>query len=518
MIERVKQVITKKNTYLLLLLVIWLLGFVVIPTYSKFASGFSTEEDIVGLSLSFNIGISNIEEYEELVVPAGGKEKFNVEITNSTGSMVYYGIWYKMVTPPTLSSNMNIGKLADTSVSTSGNIDISGSKTVAIIIVNNSATDMKVNIGVGSSSTSTSDIEYLGGKHLITGEVEFPRDIMISSIKIDGTSSDSLPTSGTYTMTSSCTKGSTLTWNTYNKNITYGAGAKIGDKCSLEFTSSTAYPKLNTMAVGSYVAYTGSGGTVGSTSVSCKTNGSASSSTATVATESPNSCKGQNAREDLDTSGYTYGYCYDEHYKYYTTGWRIAYILDGKVRLVSAGSPECNTRTSSTANVTYIRTANAKALKYCNSNYVDGNCTCPDSNGDGLCDTASTDAWAINDTDFYYMTKAISGVGKRLTSGSSTLGDSGGTLGSTLYCYNKYSYRECGYHHDLIDNGGLYWFAAQYSSSSTNGVYWNPYYRTVRDDTTTRANSLRPIISLSSSVSVTGGSGTIDDPYQIRNS
>ncbi len=329
-------------------------------------------------------------------------------------------------------------------------------------------------------------------------------------ISIDGSGAATLPTSGNYYLTDyQCDNNNTkITWNrtTYELSISNGKDGG-GVACDLTFEST---PLLSSMAVGSYVAYTGSGGTVGSTNVSCKTNGSASSSTASYATESPNSCKGQNAREDLDTSGYTYGYCYSTGKKYYTTGWRIAYILDGKVRLVSAGSPQCNVKTS-----TYIKTANAQALKYCNSSYVDGNCTCSSSNN-SLCDSASTDAWAINDTDFYYMTKAISGVGKRLTDGSSTLGDSGGTLGSTLSCYSKYSYQECGYNHDLIDNGGFYWFAAQDSSFDSLGVHWNPDYRIVFwNSDTTIAYGLRPIISLSSSVYVTGGSGTMEDPYTI---
>ena len=115
------------------------------------------------------------------------------------------------------------------------------------------------------------------------------------------------------------------------------------------------------------------------------------------------------------------------------------------------------------------------------------------------------------------MTKAISGYGKRLTSGSSSLGDSGGTLGTTLYCYNKYSYQECGYNNDLIDNGGYYWFAAKYSDSSAYGVNWYPSYRRVYDNSLTYAHGLRPVISLSSSVTITGGSGTLTDPYQISN-
>ncbi|MGN1268658.1 MAG: hypothetical protein ACI4U0_04095, partial [Candidatus Aphodocola sp.] len=139
-----------------------------------------------------------------------------------------------------------------------------------------------------------------------------------------------------------------------------------------------------------------------------------------------------------------------------------------------------------------------------------------------LCDSPSTDAWAINDTDFYYMTKAISGYGKRLALDSSgadsSLGDRGGALGTTLYCYNRYSYQECGYNNDLIDNGGYYWFADRHgSSSSTDGVSWVPYFRYVSSSADSLAYGLRPVISLSSSVYVTGGKGTMDDPYTIGN-
>ena len=357
-------------------------------------------------------------------------------------------------------------------------------------------------------------------------------DLYISSITIDGTSSDNLPTSGYYTMSSTCSKGSTLSWEPLSKTITYEAGSKLADACSLTFTSSDAYPLLNTMPVGSYVKYIGKGGMVGDTKVACQIDGPASSSTAADETEAPNSCFGQNAREDIDTNGNTYGYCNSSAYKYYTTGWRIAYVdSNGKPVIISAGSTECNSREDIKGNITYIKKANTLAMKYCNSDYVDGDCSCLDNDDDGYCDCTDSDsdglcdeiengivdAWAVSDIDFYNMTKAISGVGKRLASGSSSLGDSGGTLGTTLYCYNKYSYEECGYNNDLIDNGGYYWFAARYSSSSTYGVIWASRSRNVLGDTSTSSYGLRPVISLKSSVIVTGGTGTIEEPYTIVN-
>ena len=330
-------------------------------------------------------------------------------------------------------------------------------------------------------------------------------------INIDGVSMDSLPTSGNYYLTSyECDNDNTkLSWNrtTYKLDISNGISSG-GVYCNLTFKSN---PLLNEMPVGSYVAYIGTGGTVGNTSVTC----------------SGNACSGENANQVSDTSGYTYGWCYARNYKYYVTGWRIAYIKDNKVVLVSAGAPECLARVESDANETYIKTANAVALKYCNINFVDGNCVCVDENVDGLCDAQSTDAWAINDYDFYYMTKAISGVGKRLTSDSdaadSGLGDStGGTL-TTAYCLNQNSYKECGYNNDLIDIGGYYWFASRNTNSSTSSYYTNgvglrPITRNIYSYTGAFAFGLRPMINLSSTVYITGGDGTMDSPYQIANS
>ena len=305
-------------------------------------------------------------------------------------------------------------------------------------------------------------------------------DLYVSSITIDGKSSNSLPTSGYYTMTSSCTRGSTLSWEPLSKTITYEAGSKIADACSLTFTSSTNYPKLNTMPVGSYVKYVGKGGTVGSTSVACQTNGGASSSTASAETEAPNSCSGQNAREDLDTSGYTYGYCYSANYKYYTTGWRIAYIdSNNKPVIISAGSPECNNRESIAGNKTYIKKANTKALKYCNTDYA----------YNGICSSSS--CWSISDADFQKIT------------------------GNTLSECDMSQSVECGNNNEIIDLSIRYWFANRKSATSYWIYFWEYANNRISATTSPSGYYVRPIIKLDSSVIVTSGSGTEDDPYTI---
>ena len=118
---------------------------------------------------TFNLNISNIEGYEEVIVTPNSTESFNVKVTNSSNSIAYYGIWYKMINPTEKSSNIIIARSADNATTTSGSISIDSNITTTIIVKNNTNSNIKLEIGIASSTTSVSDIEYLNGKNLITG-------------------------------------------------------------------------------------------------------------------------------------------------------------------------------------------------------------------------------------------------------------------------------------------------------------------------------------------------------------
>lgn len=167
--------VKSKHLYLLALAVICLLGIVIMPTYAKFGDEV-TFDDVVGINLNYNIGISNIEQFEEVVLEAGESTSFNVNVTNSSGSKVYYGIWYKMVSPSSMPNDdsIKIGRTNDSNVSTSGGIEDGDDITSTIGLINNTNEEIKLYIGVASSSTSTNDIEYINGKYLVSGTVNVP--------------------------------------------------------------------------------------------------------------------------------------------------------------------------------------------------------------------------------------------------------------------------------------------------------------------------------------------------------
>lgn len=179
-----KSIMRKKTMYLLLLLVICLAGIGIKGTYAKFVGSGETSKDIVSLNLTFNISISNIEEYEEISVDASSHKTFNVSLTNASTSTIYYGIWYQMVSPVEKTEEITIARNEDNAIATSGSIQSSENKIATITIKNSSASSIKVNIGIATSETSTNSIEYLDGKKLISGTIKLEESKLLSTVPI----------------------------------------------------------------------------------------------------------------------------------------------------------------------------------------------------------------------------------------------------------------------------------------------------------------------------------------------
>ena len=456
-----------KQTYLLFLIVI---GLVSLATYSTFALFTASTEitDVVDFTTTLSTN-NNMLEYEMITVPAGESKIIELNITNSYQGILYYGAWYEMVTPTNKTDDIKIGiNTKGNSAPSSGQIE-KDPITLLIGITNDTNSEIIVNIGVKGKIDS--NLEITGSRNLITDEwTEENYDIKISKIRVEGFAIPSVLLEGNQTVISgNC------------DNISYdivGKRLKVNDftskqDCVLTITPSTDknnYPLLNTMKVGDYVEYVGNNGCL---------NGEEGTTGERYA-ESGNSCKGENANQSIDNSGYTYGYCSSPDYKFYVYGWRIAYIEDGKVHLISAGSPECN-------GLGTINGLSNAALDYCNATYVDG----------GVCSSSNT--WAMGNSDFEKITSAISGVSSSLAS-----------------CESIFSMKKCGYNNNLIDNGGYYWFE-EFPQSDVLATYdWHPAGRTIKFGYLDGYKGLRPIIQLSNNVYVTGGTGTMEDPYKIE--
>ena len=248
-------------------------------------------------------------------------------------------------------------------------------------------------------------------------------------------------------------------------NIGVVYGLENGGDLLLDTSShwfSLYYSSLSDMSVGSYVKYVGNNGCIGK------------------------SCEGENANYVSDDD---MGYCNSSLQKFKVNGWRIAYIEDDSVYLVSAGAPECvctgvdgslgdkcDGYDTTIGVQQHIDNLNEAALKYCNNTYVDG----------GVCNSDNT--WNFNDIDF----KKISGYSLR----------------------DKFNKDGDYSSNDLINNGSAYWFST--AKEMDLSYFWSQKSNVIDVSRSDSVLGVRPVIKLKSSIVVTGGNGTYHEPYVIK--
>ena len=115
---------------------------------------------------------SNIEttlkifEYKKITVPAGSNTSVMVNVNNDTGGSIYYGVFYEMVSPSTKTDDIGIYKIDWSANATSGSITNGSILPVELLVINNTSSDITLNIGVAGSDSN--ELGLTDGKTLIT--------------------------------------------------------------------------------------------------------------------------------------------------------------------------------------------------------------------------------------------------------------------------------------------------------------------------------------------------------------
>ena len=466
MLEGSKRMI--KRVVIALLIV--LTSFTVFALYRTLAYDTSVVENApstTDLDYTFQIGNSSI---KQLVVEPNETRYYDVVMYNPNPAKISYVIYYEMVSPSSKPEEFSIVYKKRSKDKSSGVVSKESSIQLSIEVVNNTSETVTVKLGSVAGYVKGGNLPLEDGQVLIPEEVIPDYRFNISKIN------NVVPTDfdyGLYDLSNyKCKNSSSVTYDPYTKMLTYSKP----DDCDLEFTTKSNPLLKDIVNIGDYIEYTGNNGCSGI------------------------SCRGHNANQDNDTTHYTYGYC--QSGRFYTYGWRVAYIKDNSVYIVAAGSPECVLSTDSNSTTT-IESLEAASLKYCNIDYLQG----------GICD--DTTAHPLRGGDFYNITKGLFGdSGARgLYTYTDSSYDSGVSITSSNICYDKHSIKECGYNNDLIDNGSYYWFGSAYSTS--DALYWRPSNRYVVYYSNSIAYGVRPVLKLDSTITVTGGSGTMDKPYTI---
>ena len=143
-----------KKIYFMIVFIISLMALAVYTTYAMFTADLNIGQafDLTASSIPTD---QNSIEYKTIGLDAYQSRNIDLNITNSTDSSLYYGVWYEMVDPTTINSNIKIG-IASTSANPAiGQLASSATKTVSVYIKNNTSSAIVINLGAGYSSTNS---------------------------------------------------------------------------------------------------------------------------------------------------------------------------------------------------------------------------------------------------------------------------------------------------------------------------------------------------------------------------
>lgn len=164
------------SIYLLVILTIVVSFYSIKSISAKFEQGYTTEDDVVDYNFDLEFAINSysdedssntVEEYEVVNVRAKSYVIFNVDVENANSSIMYYGIWYKILDD--VYNDLDVGKYVSYANDTLGSLNSGEVKTTTIVIRNNENVNVSVKIGVASSSNSIDDIGYYDGRKLVEG-------------------------------------------------------------------------------------------------------------------------------------------------------------------------------------------------------------------------------------------------------------------------------------------------------------------------------------------------------------
>ena len=155
-----------KESYLLIIIIVGILSLCMYSSFALFSLEKTTKNDIVTMTAASDIQTNlSIYEYQKISVGAGENQTLTVNVTNDTGGSIYYGIFYEMLSPSTKSSDITIAKIDWSANATSGSITNGSKLPVELVIINNSSSEITLNIGVAGSDSN--ELGLTSGKELI---------------------------------------------------------------------------------------------------------------------------------------------------------------------------------------------------------------------------------------------------------------------------------------------------------------------------------------------------------------
>ena len=150
-----------KRNYLLSIIVIGLITLSLYSTYAMFTSSVETN-DIISMDSVMNYTFK-INGTQNLKVSANSKLRFNAIVENDMKDKISYGLYYKMINPEILPEGVVIAEVTDADIlTTKGTINENSQIIVPLVIRNTTSEEVTIEIGlITGYATETQGVDQL---------------------------------------------------------------------------------------------------------------------------------------------------------------------------------------------------------------------------------------------------------------------------------------------------------------------------------------------------------------------
>ncbi len=162
-----------RRTYILAVAVIGLLSLSLYSTYAMFTANVNLADITLSTDLEYTFKLNQVQQFQ---VSPKSKIRFNAKVVNEMNGELSYGLYYKVINQENLPAGAKVAEVTvDDTKKATGKVSSSNPVTVPIAIVNNSETEITIEIGVAmgySTDTMTpNEIIYETGQIPITDTI-----------------------------------------------------------------------------------------------------------------------------------------------------------------------------------------------------------------------------------------------------------------------------------------------------------------------------------------------------------
>ena len=163
-----------KQIYLLIVIIVGIIALSIYSTYAIFTFEGSTS-DVVSINTPGSLNLNlDVEEYRQVVVPKNSYLNTDVDIYNNFDYNICYSVWYQVIDTNDVSPDkITILENTSSTLSSTGTLNSVDKKRISLLIINDNQYETKIKIGLSySKNEGTCELQIASNRNSIQSTID----------------------------------------------------------------------------------------------------------------------------------------------------------------------------------------------------------------------------------------------------------------------------------------------------------------------------------------------------------